>query len=46
MLRTDRSPWPTLLALVGGYPPNFEGVLGAALAEAINTTCEKIPPAG
>jgi hypothetical protein len=28
------------------YPPNFEGVLGAALAEAINTTCEKIPPAG
>lgn len=28
------------------YPPDFDGVLGQALAEVINTACEKIPPAG
>jgi hypothetical protein len=28
------------------YPPNFAGVLGQALADVINTACEKIPPAG
>lgn len=27
-------------------PPNFEGVLGAALAEVISATCDTIPPIG
>jgi len=29
-----------------GGTPNFEGVLGTALAEVIATTCESIPPVG
>lgn len=39
-------PPPSWVPLASGVVPNFEGVLGSALAEVIGSTCENIPPAG
>jgi hypothetical protein len=39
-------PPPSWINLAFGMVPDFQGVLGTALAEVIGTTCENIPPAG
>ena len=39
-------PPPSWINLAFGITPDFEGVLGTALADVIGSTCENIPPAG
>jgi hypothetical protein len=40
------APPPSWTNLQSGMVPNFEGVLGTALADVIGSTCEQIPPEG
>jgi len=40
------APPPSWTNLQSGMVPDFEGVLGTALADVIGATCENIPPAG
>jgi hypothetical protein len=40
------APPPSWINLQAGMVPDFEGVLGTALADVINSTCMMIPPAG
>jgi hypothetical protein len=40
------APPPSWTNLQSGMVPDFEGVLGTALADVIGSTCEQIPPAG